>query len=103
MFNAIIWTAEGTVFTLLHNLKTEAGITDYGDITITGIQEDQAGSKTFTSSVKADVEEVGPADDTIEASFADDESSDDAASTSASEYLSAVDLAEDMPTEINNL
>ena len=37
-------------------LKTEAGITDYGDITITGIQEDQAGSKTFTSSVKADVE-----------------------------------------------
>ena len=37
-------------------LKTEAGMTDYGGITITGIQEDQAGSKTFTSSVKADVE-----------------------------------------------
>ena len=37
-------------------LKTEAGITDYGDITITGIQEDEAGSKTFTSSVNADVE-----------------------------------------------
>ena len=37
-------------------LKTEAGITDYSEINITGIQEDEAGAKTFTSSVKADVE-----------------------------------------------
>ena len=36
--------------------KTEAGITDYDTITINNILEDEAGSKTFTSSVKADVE-----------------------------------------------
>ena len=36
--------------------KTEAGITDYDSITINNILEDEAGSKTFTSTVKADVE-----------------------------------------------
>jgi len=36
--------------------KTEAGITDYDSITINNILEDEAGSKTFTSSVKADIE-----------------------------------------------
>jgi hypothetical protein len=36
--------------------KTEAGITDYDTITINNILEDEAGSKTFTSSVKAEVE-----------------------------------------------
>ena len=37
-------------------IKTEAGITDYSGITIANILEDEAGSKTFTSTVKADVE-----------------------------------------------
>jgi hypothetical protein len=38
-------------------LKTEAGITDYGQITIKNILEDDGnGTDTFTSSVKADIE-----------------------------------------------
>ena len=38
-------------------LKTEAGITDYDSLNITGIKEsDGHGTSTFTSSVKADVE-----------------------------------------------
>lgn len=38
-------------------LKTEAGITDYDSITIKNIREDDNnGTRTFTSSVKADVE-----------------------------------------------
>ena len=36
--------------------KTEAGMTDYSSINIKNILEDEAGAKTFTSSVKADVE-----------------------------------------------
>ena len=38
--------------------KTEAGITDYGDITITGVQEKVSASAadTLTASVKADIE-----------------------------------------------
>jgi len=38
-------------------LKTEAGLTDYGDINITGVSEVLAdGTETLTASVKADVE-----------------------------------------------